>query len=77
MPKQTPEQSAAALDDETLVFTMFGLLMHSGEETGGPSPLFGGQTEVGGDLTRAVFAEIARRWIPPDVCLPAFDEIVA
>lgn len=55
-----------AMDDETLVFCMIGLL---GEAKGQPD---WGRTSNARYLTRVVFNEISRRWVPPAVFGAAF-----
>ncbi len=56
------QRNIGEMDDVTLVWAMYGL--HSAWEHG---PMMGGGTERGATLTRQVFTEVARRWIPPTV----------
>jgi hypothetical protein len=58
----------SSLDDEMLVFAMWGMLSDGGSTR---SFLVGGQTEQLALHTRVLLHEIACRWIPSDVLAPA------
>jgi hypothetical protein len=59
----------AALDDVALVYVMLGL---QGEAEGMPG---WGRTDEARVMSRIVFGEIARRWIPLDVFGEAFRQL--
>jgi hypothetical protein len=65
-------KTCAELDDETLVFCMFGILQPSMSG----HHVAAGASATAGILARTVFMEIAARWIPAEVVGPALRQIM-
>lgn len=63
-------QTIAALDDVTLVYTMFAL---NAEMEGMPG---WGKTARARRFKRMIFTEIGTRWIPPEIFGAAFNQLM-